>query len=346
MLPKTPQRRLTSAERSRIHALRYNSGWSIRRIATELGIPSSTVGTCIYQPVTPPQRPRGRAPLLTTPIRQQLVAHATASHEQRLKPLRQIALELGINVDNRTLTKAFDKEGYHRRVATEKPLLTPAHITNRLYWANICKDWTQEIWNRLIWTDEASFRVGRGRVFVTRRPEEKYLSDCCVPKYRDYSCVMVWACIGGDGSKGPLLIWDRGDWGNFNSASYRQRIVPLIQSFLQEHEIFRVGIGRSLVMQDGASSHRAHATKQCFYERAIRLIWWPANSPDLNPIENVWRLLKQRVQSRFPCTKEELIQVIQEEWQRISFNDIQKYCINMQERCKAVIKARGGHTLY
>jgi hypothetical protein len=62
--------------------------------------------------------------------------------------------------------------------------------------------------------------------------------------------------------------------------------------------------------------------KKALYERAITLLWWPANSPDLNLIENVGRLLEYRVQSRFPKSKEELIACIQEEWARIELRDI------------------------
>jgi transposase len=74
-----------------------------------------------------------------------------------------------------------------------------------------------------------------------------------------------------------------------------------------------VGIGHGLLIQDGASCHTAHATKQALHERATQLLWWPANSPDLNPIESVWRLLKSRAQKRFLTTKAELITCIQEE---------------------------------
>jgi hypothetical protein len=139
-------------------------------------IPDGTVRHCALTRLTP-QKPRGRHPLLSTPLRQRLVSYATASHEQRLKPLRQIAHELNINVGERTLTKAFAKKGYHRRVATEKPLLTPKHmhINDRLWWAATCAALPQLIWNRVIWSDEASFRIERGKVYITRRAEEKYL---------------------------------------------------------------------------------------------------------------------------------------------------------------------------
>ena len=183
-------------------------------------------------------------------------------------------------------------------------------------------------------------------MYVTRRPEEKYLQACCIPKFKDYSCVHVWAGIGGDGSKGPLFVWDREIHGNICSASCIRWIIPLIQGSKQEHEIFRVGIARSLLIQDEASSHTAQKTKQALHERAIRLLWWPANSSDLNPIENVWRVLKTRVQKRFPKTKEELIKYMNEEWKKSDLRDIQKYCLNMEECCQTAIEARGCHTTF
>lgn len=57
-------------------------------------------------------------------------------------------------------------------------------------------------------------------------------------------------------------------------------------------------------------------------------------------------MLKARVHRRFPRTKRELIAYVKEEWDRIKIQDIQKCCINMKERCKAVQDAEGGHTRY
>lgn len=59
-----------------------------------------------------------------------------------------------------------------------------------------------------------------------------------------------------------LSLWDREAWGNITSASYIQNISPLIQQFKQVHEIFRVGLGNAILMQDNASPHRAAC---CYY---------------------------------------------------------------------------------
>jgi transposase len=275
-----------------------------------------------------------------------LLFHATANHEQRLKPYTEIAAELGIKACAKTIHKVFEQEHYYRRVATEKPWLTAFHMQNWLFWSNLAVSWPQEIWNRIIWSDEATFRLGHEKLYVTRRPEERYLPACCVPKFKDFVSLFVWGCIGGDGSKGPLLIWDREILGNWDSSSYCQHVWPYIESFRQEHEIFRVGIGNSVFMQDGSSVHTAKATERFLYERAVHLLWWPSNSPDLNPIENVWRLLESRVRKRYLKIKEELRQCIEEEWARITPQEIRKYTQNMNERCRAVISAQGGHTPY
>ncbi len=71
---------------------------------------------------------------------------------------------------------------------------------------------------------------------------------------------------------------------------------------------------------------------------------WLANSPDLNPIENIWRLLKYRIGKRHPKTEKNFRECIEKEWGEITALDTAKYTSNMKERCEAVISANGGHT--
>jgi hypothetical protein len=74
---------------------------------------------------------------------------------------------------------------------------------------------------------------------------------------------------------------------------------------------------------------------------------WPAQSPDLNPIENLWRIIKHNIAKR-PVAKgvEELENQVQEEWQLVSQEVIQELIDSMPSRIAEVIAARGGHTHY
>ena len=73
-----------------------------------------------------------------------------------------------------------------------------------------------------------------------------------------------------------------------------------------------------------------------------------AQSPDLNPIENLWNHLDSQVRKRKPVprSKQELIEAIQEEWRKITIETCQRLILSMSNRVKAVIKAKGGHTKY
>jgi hypothetical protein len=94
-------------------------------------------------------------------------------------------------------------------------------------------------------------------------------------------------------------------------------------------------------MQDNASIHNAKATITLFQSIEIDLMQWPANSPDLNPIENVWSILKDRIGRHCPTTRKEAIQAIQIEWSCLTSADISRCCQSMRERCQAVIDAQG-----
>ena len=75
---------------------------------------------------------------------------------------------------------------------------------------------------------------------------------------------------------------------------------------------------------------------------------WPANSPDLNPIENLWKQLKDNIQSRrvFPRNINELKSALKEEWENLDCSHFEAVVASMPQRINAVLEAGGGPTKY
>jgi transposase len=106
-------------------------------------------------------------------------------------------------------------------------------------------------------------------------------------------------------------------------------------------------------MQDGAPGHSAAYTLEELEERGICPIFWPAFSPDLNPIEAVWNRMKDYIESYYPDlpsgkqrSYEQLREIVKEAWDQISPDMLKELIDSMKDRCQAVIDAKGGHTKY
>ena len=78
----------------------------------------------------------------------------------------------------------------------------------------------------------------------------------------------------------------------------------------------------------------------------IRTIDWPANSTDLNPIENLWALLKQRVQVKAPKDIKELENIVKAEWETFDPQFLSKFVDSMKRRCQLVISKDGKKIQY
>ena len=309
-----------------------------------MGLPRTTVQSVIRSQVEAPKKQTGRKPAITGEIRERLVARATLDAAHRRMTYKEIARLEGVQACRKALVAAFKMESYGRRVATSKPLLTEAQKQVRLAWAIEHLSWTPEQWACVVWTDECSLSTeGFGKVYVTRRPEEKYDDSCCSPKFRDYSSWTIHGSISALG-KGDMVVIEK-EWGSVTGEVHRERVLPWVYQFMdwvaQHPENPRRHV---ILMEDGAPQHTAKFTQQLHDLNGIDKMYWPANSPDLNPIENVWRLLKQRVAKRFPRSLAELRQCIEEEWAALELSDFARYIGNMKERCQDVVDAKGGHT--
>lgn len=341
---RVPGTRLTYKERCRIFTLAELTKWSAEVIATSMGLPRSTVQSVLKSGIEEVKKQVGRKPAITDEIRKRLIARATLDAVHRRMPYERIAQLEGVQAGRKALMAAFKKESYGRRVATAKPLLTQAQKQARLAWAIEHLHWTPQQWAQVVWTDESIFSTeGFGRIYVTRRPDEKYVQSCCIPKLRASVSWTVHGSISALG-KGPLVVMDKG-WGRWTGRLHREMVLPWVYHFMDwvaQHP--QNCTKHAILVEDGASPHTAKLSKQLHEMNGIDKMTWPASSPDLNPIENVWRLLKHRVARRSPRTLAELRQCVEKEWMALELADIAKYTGSMNERCRAVIDASGGHT--
>lgn len=96
-----------------------------------------------------------------------------------------------------------------------------------------------------------------------------------------------------------------------------QVYIEILDTFLLPSMEEKFGDDEVIFQDDNASCHSAKSVKAFLQERQINSMTWPANSPDLNPIENVWWKLEKRVHDKAPSCKAELSTAIRESWNQI-----------------------------
>lgn len=101
-----------------------------------------------------------------------------------------------------------------------------------------------------------------------------------------------------------------------------------------------------IIQQDLASPHTSVLTKNWFRQSNIQVLPWPPNSPDINPIENLWGIMKKKLKENSPSSKTALVARIKSIWANIDRNVCKHLVYSMQDRLYAVIKAKGDATKY
>ena len=102
-----------------------------------------------------------------------------------------------------------------------------------------------------------------------------------------------------------------------------------------------------IFMQNGAPCHRSKIVTQFLKSKKIQILDWPGNSPDLNPIENLWTVLKDKVFEKQPASAKELVDAIKPVWvHEFSAEYCRSLVESMPKRLESIIKAKGGPTKY
>lgn len=227
--------------------------------------------------------------------------------------------------------------------AVSKPPLKQNHIENRLKWA---EDNMKVDFSKVLFTDETRATLDgpdgwcKGWVIIGQNRHQR------LRRQQGGGGIMIWAGIIGGTLVGP---WRVPDGVKMTAVAYINFLKEHLEPWLKKQ---RVTFRRNIVfMQDNAPSHAAHTTTEYLQQlgfTGVRKMKWPANSPDLNPIENLWSIMKQRLyaNNRQFKSKDELWNALLEISRDITADDIQKLTNSMDRRLFEVISKRGKHISY
>ncbi|GFU47647.1 transposable element Tcb2 transposase [Trichonephila clavipes] len=217
--------------------------------------------------------------------------------------------------------------------------LTPAHRRRRSLWCREHRNWRDNEWGRVLFTDESRFSLSSDshRILIWReRGSRNHPSNIIERGGRG---VLVWGGIML-GSRTDLHIFDA---GSVNGTRYCNEIL------LPYLRLFRGAMGlQFLFMDDNAPCHHTVAAEQLLESEDIERMDWPTRSPDLNPIKHLREFLGRRLAARTlpPVTIRELQLELQDEWAAMPQQLIDTLILSMGRRCETCLAVRGDHIPY
>ncbi len=208
--------------------------------------------------------------------------------------------EAGVSASRVITLRHLQEKGYQATSETE-------HRQKHLTWAKEKKNWTVAQWYKVYFSDESQFcisfgnqgpesggRVERHRIHVALRSSVKFPQS-----------VMIWAAMSSAGV-GPLCFLK----STVNAAIYQE----ILEHFMLPSADKLYGDADFIFQQDLAPAHTAKGTKSWFNDHGVTVLDWPANSPDLNPIKNLWGIVKRKMRDTRPNNADDLKATIKGTW--------------------------------
>lgn len=276
-------------------------------------------------------RPKKLTPDVLKQVKRSLKARSTGSLRRTQRSLES----KGVHICHRSVLNARKMLGLRRVKEKKKPKLTGAHKAQRLEFASEPR--APDYWKSILFTDETVF-------LLEPPPEYRYVEEGDEQPVREKSKytrrIMVWAGISWYG-KSKIVLIDKAQ--TINSEKYQAVVSKALTSI---DSMFPAGLEWNF-QQDGAKCHTSRSTRNWYDEHEIEILDpWPANSPDLNIIENLWHTLKERVYRRTFKNEQGLFRIVKDEWEKVEMEEIHNLVLSMPNRLQQVRDRDGGNTDY
>ena len=194
-------------------------------------------------------------------------------------------------------------------------------------------------WDRVVFSDESKVETGANkRVYIWRKVREEWKPECMNTPPKKFG-VMVWGCISYNGV-GTLAYVK----GTLNAQGYQdileKHLWPIVAKYFPSEDF--------IFQDDNAPVHRARCTVEYKLRNKIKSLSWPAQSPDINIIENIWLRLKNALQRNIDAitSVDELKTAITTAWMNVPNSYIHWLYNSIPRRLRAVVTSKGNITKY
>lgn len=256
----------------------------------------------------------------------------------------QLTTDVGVSLDHKTVLKELRKCGIRKKSPKKKPCLTQGQMSQRLRFIELYESKPDEFWNHVIFSDEKKFNLfghdGGVKLWIGEGEELK--KECVVRTQKFSQSVMIWGCFSARGT-GRLEICKSTINGEKYISILERKLIGTIrdQKFDDSEENYTV------FQEDNAPCHTAKTVQRWMRQNKINRMWWPANSPDMNPIENLWAIMSRKLALTSYTTLQGLIENIIHIWHHeIDLNLCKNLASSMPQRIAALKEAKGGYTKY
>jgi transposase len=329
---------IPKAIKDKIVAL-HGKGYGYKSISKSLEVPIPSIKSIVRKfqrfGVTESLPRSGRPRKLTTRAAKRIVRRVCDNPRLTAKELQTELEEDGVTVSKQTISRTLHQSGLKGCRPRKTPLLKARHVKARLDFAKGHLDKEKSFWEHVLWSDETKIELfGHNDVQrVWRKKGEAFVPKNTVPTVKHGGgSIMLWGCFAANGT---------GELVRIDGIMDKEKYVSILEANLKKSARL-LGLGRHFwFQQDNDPKHTSALAKKWFKTNRIKVLDWPSMNPDLNPIENLWRELKLRVQARKPKTLDQLEAFCKEEWINISPEVCERLVINYKKRLLSIINSKG-----
>ena len=246
------------------------------------------------------------------------------NRELTTRDISETLKQEGVDISSDTVRRRLIEAGMAFKSPSSKPFLSNLQKTNRLDFGRKNK---YRNWNNVLFTDETTIKLSPRNKKVWKRRGENIV----VRRFKHYQKIHVWGSFSKFGF-GRIYLFKENLTGKKLVEIYKKALLPSGKMIKLPHWI---------LLEDNDPKHTSNIAKTWRENHQIDRISWPSNSPDLNPIENIWTLLKDKVGQLKPSNLDQLEKNIKTVWSNFPQKLAETLALSMSDRMKQLIERKG-----